>query len=109
MACSLFQLTENNVRGPGAPAKRRVIAAEGRGFYRLGPPLRHTWHRKLAHGAKLNPAYKAGMVTIWPCIARVCRAADRAALQRRQQALSLHGFAEFDKGLFIRPTTSKAA
>ena len=106
-ACSLFQLTENNVRVALVRLQSEgVIAAEGRGFYRLGPAA--------AHLAQEISAWRQveSRIQSWDghYLAVHCAGlgrADRAALQRRQQALSLHGFAEFDKGLFIRPDNLK--
>ena len=102
-ACALFKLTENNVRVALVRLQNEgLVAAEGRGHYRLGLASQElaqevsAWRQVEARIQHWDGHY----------IAVHCAGlgrSDRTALHRRQQALSLHGFAELDKGLFIRP------
>lgn len=102
-ACALFQLTENNVRVALVRLQNEgLIVAEGRGHYRLGPAALHlaqevaAWREVEARVHVWDGSY----ITVH--CAGLGRS-DRAALNRRQQALNLHGFAELDKGLYVRP------
>lgn len=106
-ACGLFKLTENNVRVALVRLQSEgMIAAEGRGFYRLGPAAAQlaqeigAWRQV---EARIHPWDGHYLAVHCAGLSR----SDRAALQRRQQALSLHGFAELDKGLFVRPDNLK--
>ncbi|MGE5450213.1 MAG: PaaX family transcriptional regulator C-terminal domain-containing protein [Acidobacteriota bacterium] len=102
-ACALFKLTENNVRVALVRLQSEGwVIAEGRGHYRLGPASQDLAH-EVASWRQLESRIRE-----WDghYIAVHCAGlgrSDRAALNRRQQALSLHGFAELDRGLFIRP------
>lgn len=102
-ACALFKLTENNVRVALVRLQNEgLVVAEGRGHYRLGPASQQlaqevaAWRQVEARIHSWDGHY----------IAVHCAGlgrSDRAALHRRQQALNLHGLAELDKGLFVRP------
>lgn len=102
-ACALFGLTENNVRVALVRLQSEgILAAEGRGHYRLGPAARglaqevSAWRRI---ESRIRPWDNGYVVVHCAGLGR----SDRSALHRRQQALSLNGFAELDKGLYIRP------
>lgn len=102
-ACALFDLTENNVRVALVRLQNEgLVTAEGRGHYRLGPAARDlaqevaAWRdveRRLSHWDGHYIAVHCGGLG----------RSDRSAVHRRQQALNMHGFAELDKGLYVRP------
>ncbi|HET8870327.1 MAG TPA: PaaX family transcriptional regulator C-terminal domain-containing protein [Aquabacterium sp.] len=102
-ACALFQLTENNVRVALVRLQNEgILLAEGRGHYRLGPAASELAQEVSAWRqieSRIRPWDGAYVVVHCAGLGR----SDRAALHKRQQALGLNGFAELDKGLYVRP------
>ncbi len=102
-ACELFGIGATNVRvALTRLLNEGLIKTVERGVYRLGP----------------NAVELAGEITAWRSIDRHTRAwagdyvtvftatlgrVDRSALARRERALKIFGFAELEKGLYIRP------
>lgn len=102
-ACALFDLTENNVRVALVRLQSEgIIEAEGRGYYRLGPAALDLAQEVSAwRNVESRIQHWDGHYIAVHCggLAR----SDKPTQSKRQQAFKLHGFAELDKGLFIRP------
>ncbi len=102
-ACSLFGLTANNVRVSLARlAAENLIEGAGRASYRLGPAALQlagevaTWR---AAEQRMRPWNGDFVAVFTGDLGR----SDRAALRRRKRALDMLGFAEFRRGLYLRP------
>lgn len=102
-ACSLFDITENNVRVTLVRlSSDGLIRASGRGAYVIGPS---------AEG--LNAAvsqWRTAEQRVGPWEGRYVLVhtgnlsrSDRRTVQRREQALHLFGLRELERGLFVRP------
>jgi len=102
-ACGLFEIGATSVRvALTRLLNEGLIRTVERGVYQLGP----------------NALELAGEIAAWRSIDRHARAwagdyitvftatlgrVDRSALARRERALKIFGFAELEKGLYIRP------
>ncbi len=102
-ACALFGIRENNVRVALVRlAADRLLESAGRGLYRLGPLADElagdvaTWRHV---EQRVRPWQGDYLVVHSGPLGR----SDRAALRRRQRALSMLGFRELEPGLFVRP------
>lgn len=102
-ACHLFELSDNSARVSlvrlAAEGKVEVV---GRGHYRLGPQARDlaqdvsTWRDV---GARVREWSGDWVLVLSANLGR----SDRKALRRRERALSLLGFQEWEKGVAVRP------
>lgn len=102
-ACALFDLTENNVRVALVRLQSEgILEAEGRGFYRLGPAAMDLAQEVSAWRQVEDRIQHWDGQYIGVHCGGLARS-DKTAQSRRQQAFKLHGFAELEKGLFIRP------
>ena len=100
---ALFDITANNVRVTLVRlGSEGLIEAAGRGSYRLGPAAQDlagevaTWRSAEQRVRRWNGGY----------IAVHCAGlgrSDRAALKRRQRALQMLGFREYEGALYLRP------
>lgn len=102
-ACSLFSITENNVRVSLARMSAEgLIDSRGRGAYGLGPAARTTasevayWH--LAE-QRLRPWTGNYICVHSAALGR----SDRQALHLRERALDMLGLRELERGLHLRP------
>lgn len=102
-SCALFGIRENSVRVALARlAGAGLIAAAGRGAYRLGPNAAGlsaevaTWRTAEARVHEWNGNWIAVHVG---GLGR----SDRVALRARDRALELLGLRELDRGLYVRP------
>lgn len=103
LACSLFKISENSLRVTLTRLSAAgLIEAAGRGFYRLGPEAVDlagdvaTWR---SIDTRLRPWTGGYIVVHSAALGR----SDRVALRRRERALDMLGFREFERGLYIRP------
>lgn len=102
-ACALFGISGNSVRVTLARLSAAgLIAAEGRGAYRLGPDAEGlaadvaTWR----HAEQRVCDWRGGWVAVH--VGSLGRS-DRVALRARDRALALLGLRELERGLFLRP------
>lgn len=103
VACSLFDITENNVRVTLVRlASDGLIRASGRGAYVIGPRAEgltaavsewRTAERRVGQWDGRYVLVHTGNLS----------RSDRATVQRREQALHLFGLRELERGLFVRP------
>jgi phenylacetic acid degradation operon negative regulatory protein len=103
LACSLFNISENSLRVTLARLSAAgLIAGAGRGAYRLGPAAIDlagdvsTWRTV---ETRLRP-WHGGYIVVHSAALGRC---DRVALRRRERALQMLGFRQFERGLYIRP------
>ncbi len=102
-ACALFDVSENNVRVALVRlTSAGLVEGAGRGEYRLAERAEDL-AREVASWRSAEERVRA-----WhgAYIAAHCGAlgrTDRSALRKRTRALSLLGFAELERGLFVRP------
>lgn len=102
-ACALFSLPENAVRVALARAVTAgLLVAPRRGCYALGPEARplaqevSRWRR--------TEALMTGWTGEWIAVhVGATGRSDRTALRARERAFGLLGFAEFERGLHLRP------
>lgn len=102
-SCALFGIRENSVRVALVRLSAAgMIEAAGRGAYRIGPNAAdvaddvRTWRSVESRARKWSGQW----------LAVHCGAlgrSDRVALRGRDRALSLLGFRELERGLFVRP------
>lgn len=103
VACSLFEISENNARVTLVRLSASgMVEAVGRGAYKLGHAARDlakevaTWRRAEERIRPWDGDYVAvGTHTL--------SGGDRTALRRRTRALSMLGFRELTRGLYVRP------
>lgn len=102
-ACRIFDISENSVRVALVRlSSEGLIEGAGRGSYRLAAQALEladdvaTWRQA---EQRVRPWQGDWIVAFTANLGR----SDRAALGRRERALSLLGFAELEKGLSIRP------
>lgn len=102
-AARIFGITANNVRVALVRlAADDLIESAGRGLYRLSPAAHEladdvaTWRRAEQRVRDWSGGYLS--VHIGP-LGR----SDRVALRRRQRALDMLGFRQFESGLYLRP------
>lgn len=102
-ACALFSLPGNTVR----VALARAVAADllvtpRRGSYALGPAARPLAHEvsRWRHAESLMTTWTGDWVAIH---VGASGRSDRPALRARERAFGLLGFAEFERGLHLRP------
>ncbi|AOJ70480.1 MULTISPECIES: PaaX family transcriptional regulator C-terminal domain-containing protein [Burkholderia] len=103
IACRLFGLTENSVRVALARlAAESLVEGAERGSYRLGPSAVElseeltAWRTVESRLRRWSGAY---LMVSCISLGRV----DRTALARRERALEMLGFREWDKSLYMRP------
>lgn len=103
LACSLFKISENSLRVTLARlSAANLIEVAGRGAYRLGPAAIDlagdvaTWR---TIDTRLRPWTGGYVVVHSAALGR----SDRVLLRRRERALGMLGFREFERGLYIRP------
>ena len=103
LACSLFNISENSLRVTLARLSAAgLIDVAGRGAYRLGPAAIDlagdvsTWR---TIDARLR-AWAGGYLVVHSA---ALGRSDRVLLRRRERALGMLGFREFERGLYIRP------
>ncbi|OMZ25581.1 PaaX family transcriptional regulator C-terminal domain-containing protein [Burkholderia pseudomallei] len=103
IACRLFGLTENSVRVALARlAAESLVEGAERGSYRLGPSAVElseeltAWRTVESRLRRWSGAY---LMVSCISLGRV----DRTALARRERALEMFGFREWDKSLYVRP------
>jgi phenylacetic acid degradation operon negative regulatory protein len=102
-ACALFGISDNSVRVMIVRlAARRLVESAGRGEYRLGPAAREL-QREVAGWRTAERRVRAWngewVVVHTGALGRV----DRSALARRTRALSMLGFRELEREVFVRP------
>lgn len=102
-AARLFGISENNVRVSFARlSSAGMIEAAGRGDYRLGEGAIEfardiaSWRHAEARLRKWSGNY---LMVYTAALGRT----DRAALRRRTRAVSMLGFGELSRGLYVRP------
>lgn len=102
-ACRLFAISENSVRVALARLSAdALIAAEGRGSYRLGSKAMGlagdiaTWRSR---EQRLRPWTGSWLAVFTDALGR----SDRTSLRRRERALQLLGFRAWSSGLHVRP------
>lgn len=102
-AARLFGVSENNVRVSFARLSASgMIEAAGRGEYRLAEGASDfardiaSWRHAEARVRKWNGNY---LMVYTATLGRT----DRAALRRRTRAVSMLGFGELSRGLYVRP------
>ncbi|MGE5453091.1 MAG: PaaX family transcriptional regulator C-terminal domain-containing protein [Acidobacteriota bacterium] len=102
-ACQLFDLSDNSVRVSLVRlASEGKVEAVGRGHYRLGPQAWDlaqdvaTWRDS---GARVRDWSGDWVMVLSANLGR----SDRKALRRRERALGLLGFQEWEKGIALRP------
>ncbi|KVE35005.1 PaaX family transcriptional regulator C-terminal domain-containing protein [Burkholderia sp. TSV86] len=108
IACRLFGLTENSVRVALARlAAESLVESTERGSYRIGSSAAElseeltAWRTVETRLRRWSGAYL--MVSCLP-LGRV----DRTALARRERALRMLGFREWDRSLYVRPDNIEA-
>ena len=102
-ACALFGLPENTVRVALARAVTAgLLATPRRGCYALGPEARPLAHEvgRWRRSAALMSSWTGEWIAIH--VGATGRS-DRTALRARERAFGLLGFAEFERGLHLRP------
>lgn len=102
-ACALFGLPGNTVRVALARAVTAgLLATPRRGCYALGPEARPLAHEvgRWRRSAALMSSWTGEWIAIH--VGATGRS-DRTALRARERAFGLLGFAEFERGLHLRP------
>lgn len=103
LACSLFNISENSLRVTLARlSAASLIEIAGRGAYRLGPEaidLAGDVANWRTIDTRLRPWAGGYIVVHSAALGR----SDRVLLRRRERALGMLGFREFERGLYIRP------
>lgn len=103
LACEVFSISENSARVAVARlSSAGMIEAAGRGSYRLGPMAKDLAQEvaEWRNAEQRLRTWSGGYICAY------CGAlgrSDRAALRRRDRALQILGFREYEKGLFLRP------
>ncbi len=102
-ACTLFSITENNVRVSLARMSAEgLIKSQGRGAYGLGPASRITasqaaqWH----DAETLLCDWNGGYICVHSA---ALGRSDRKAMRQRERALEMLGLRELGRGLHLRP------
>lgn len=107
-ASTLFGISENSVRVALARlSAEALVEGAGRGSYRLGPMALQLSSELAAWRGmeqRMRPWSGAYLMVACAALGRV----DRSALQRRERALHMLGFAELEKGLYLRPDNIEA-
>lgn len=109
LAGSIFDMTENSIRVTLARLTHAGLAeAIGPAHYKLGPKAQKLsddvalWHSADKRTIKTDDSWIAHGSWIAVVTGSLPRS-DRKVLRNRARALSLLGFRELDKGLFLRP------
>lgn len=108
-ACQLFGLSENSVRVSLVRlAAESKVEAVGRGRYRLGAQaldLAQDVSGWRDAGERVRDWQGDWIMVLSTSLGR----SDRKALRRRERALNLLGFAEWERGVAIRPNNLRAS
>jgi phenylacetic acid degradation operon negative regulatory protein len=106
-ACELFDISQNNVRVALVRlGSAGLIEASGRGEYRLAESARDLAREVMSWRSAEDrvKSWEGGYVAVF---SGALGRSDRAALRRRARALKVLGFAEVERGLFLRPDNLK--
>lgn len=102
-ACELFDISQNNVRVALVRlGSAGLIEAAGRGEYRLAEGAKDLAREVMSwrSAEERVKSWGGGYVAVF---SGALGRSDRVALRRRARALSILGFAEIERGLFLRP------
>ena len=102
-ACELFDISQNNVRVALVRlGSAGLIEASGRGEYRLAEGAADLARevRGWRSAEERIKSWEGGYVAVF---SGALGRSDRVALRRRARALRVLGFAEIERGLFLRP------
>jgi phenylacetic acid degradation operon negative regulatory protein len=102
-ACELFDISQNSVRVALVRlGSAGLIEAAGRGEYRLADAAKDLAREVMSwrSAEERVKSWDGGYVAAF---SGALGRSDRAALRRRARALSILGFAEIERGLFLRP------